>query len=62
MRHKTFMSLASLIFLLVAAMHLYRAFKGFPMVYGNFRIPVIASWVGGFLALYLAYQGFKHRR
>ena len=43
---KTFVVVVSaLLFLLIAAMHAYRAYAGIPVEVGHHVIPVMASWV-----------------
>lgn len=62
MRHKTYMQLVTLIFLVVGLVHLYRAVNNLPLVVGTTHIPVIASWIAGVLALFLSHQGYKHMK
>ncbi len=55
------MSITSVVFLVVGVAHLWRALNGLSLTIGNTSIPVAASWVGGIVALYLAYSGYKTR-
>lgn len=55
------MSITSLIFLVVGVVHLWRAINQLPLNVGATSIPVVASWIAGLVALYLAYSGYKTR-
>ena len=55
------MSVAGMVFLLVAIMHLLRALNGWEINIDAFSAPMWASWVGFVVAGYLAYQGLKKR-
>ncbi|MEK7176119.1 MAG: hypothetical protein AAB695_01960 [Patescibacteria group bacterium] len=61
MSQKTFNSIAGLVFLLVAVMHLLRIANGWAVTMGSFDVPMWASWIGVIVAGYLAYHGLKKR-
>ncbi len=42
---KPFTTIGALVFLLVAAAHIYRAYAGLPVSVGDHDIPVMASWI-----------------
>jgi len=50
---KPFTTIAALIFLLVAAAHVYRAYAGLPVVVDGHDIPVMASWIAAAVAALL---------
>ncbi len=53
------MSVTMFIFLVVGVVHLWRAINNLPLTIGDTSIPVVASWIAGVVALYLAYSGYK---
>lgn len=59
MNKKTYLSVTSVIFLIVALVHGWRALTGSDLMLGDMAIPVWASWVGLLVAGFLAYSGFK---
>jgi hypothetical protein len=59
LKHSDYMNVSMLVFLVVGVVHLYRAFNKIPLTFGDTEIPVVASWVGGVVALYLAYSAHK---
>ncbi|HTL39654.1 MAG TPA: hypothetical protein VL306_02485 [Methylomirabilota bacterium] len=61
MKTKSYLSVATLIFSVVAIAHFLRAIQASPLTIGSFSVPVWASWVGALVAAYLAYQGWKLR-
>ncbi len=61
LKHSNYMSITSLIFLVVGVVHLWRAINQIPVNFGDTVIPVGVSWVGAAVALYLAYSGYKTR-
>ena len=61
MKHKDYLAATMFIFLIVAIVHLMRAFSGTSLMLGETAIPVWASWVAGALALYLSYSAYKLR-
>lgn len=61
MSAKAYATLAAVIFMIVAAFQLYRAYSGIPVNVAGTEIPAMASWVvGGVLAL-LSLLGFTAR-
>ena len=56
MERKTFCMLAGIIFTLVALFHLVRIFMEWPVMIGDWSVPIWVSWlaliVGGGLALF----------
>lgn len=59
MTSKTFSLVASIIFLVVAVLHLARAIWSVPVTFGNASIPVWGSWIAFLVAAYLSWQGFR---
>ncbi len=59
MNQKTFCLVASVIFTLVALLHLLRIFMGWPIVIGSWSIPVWLSWIGLVVAGGLSYFGLR---
>ncbi len=59
LKHKDYMSVSMLIFLVIGVVHLWRAFNHMPVTFGDTSIPVGVSWVAGIVALYLAYSAYK---
>lgn len=42
---KTFVViLSALVFLVIAAVHVYRVYAGIPILVGSFAVPMVASW------------------
>jgi len=62
MSHKSFMSVASLIFAIVAVMHILRLINGWEIMIGDFMVPTWASVVAAIAAGYLAVQGHRYRK
>jgi hypothetical protein len=48
---KPFTTIGAIIFLIVAAAHAYRLYAGFPVTVGAHDVPMMASWIGGVIAL-----------
>jgi len=46
MNRKTFSMLAGAIFILGALFHLIRIFEGWPIIIGDWSVPISLSWVG----------------
>ena len=45
LRVKTFVViLSALVFLVIAALHVYRIYAGIPVLVGSFAVPMAASW------------------
>lgn len=40
-----FVVVSALLFLVLAAAHAYRAYKGIPVMIDTFAVPVLASWI-----------------
>ncbi|MBI2612443.1 hypothetical protein HYW59_01350 [Candidatus Kaiserbacteria bacterium] len=59
MPHKTYMTVSTAIFALVALLHLARVLFGWGMAIYTWEIPFWASWVALLAAGYLAYSGYK---
>ncbi len=59
---KTALRVSGLIFLLVAVLHLLRAFFCIAIYVGQTLIPVYASWIGGAVCLVLAAWMFAASR
>ena len=59
MDHKTFSVTAGVIFALVALVHLLRIYMGWPVVIGNWEVPMWLSWVGLIVAGGLSYFGLR---
>jgi len=59
MNHKTYFKVTSLIFLIIAVLHLLRAVYGWEAVINGYTIPVWASWVAVLVAGFLAFRGYQ---
>jgi hypothetical protein len=59
MNQKSFNYWVTVLFLVVGALHLLRAFMGGELTIDGATIPVWISWVLGLLALYLALTAVK---
>ena len=59
MKRKTFSVLAGTIFTLVALFHLIRILEDWPIIIGDWSIPISLSWVGLVIAGVLAVLGFR---
>ncbi|OGC80599.1 hypothetical protein A2943_00975 [Candidatus Adlerbacteria bacterium RIFCSPLOWO2_01_FULL_51_16] len=57
-----FVQVATVVFIIVGLVHLYRAFNGLPVDLMGWMVPVGVSWVVGVAALFLAYSGYRHWR
>ena len=62
MDKKTFTLLAGVIFAIVALLHLLRIYMGWPVVIGNWTVPMWVSWIGFVVAAGLSYFAFAMRR
>ena len=60
MDQKTFTLLAGVIFAIVAFIHLLRIYMGWPVVIGDWTVPMWVSWVALVVAGGLSYFGFRH--
>lgn len=61
MNHKTYMSVSTAVFGLVAVLHLARVLFGWDMTIGEWMVPVWLSWVAIVAAGFLAYTGYKQQ-
>jgi len=60
MNNKSYFKFSSLLFLIIAIVHLARLIYGWEVVLGETMIPVWASWVAVIVGAYMAWQGYKH--
>lgn len=58
MRERSYITIAGVVFSLVAIMHLWRVFTGADLMIGEWDAPVWMSWFGVSIATYLAYMSF----
>jgi hypothetical protein len=56
---KSFLSIVGVLFGLGAVVHLLRLVMGWPIVLGDWAVPVWVSWLGLLLAGFLAYEAFR---
>lgn len=59
MNKQTFIKVATVVFGIVGAVHLYRALNDYPLLFNTWVVPVSLSWFAGLLALLLAYSGWR---
>ena len=59
MDQKQFSLVAGAIFAVVAAVHLLRVYMGWPVVIGNWDVPMWLSWIGLIVAGGLSYFGLR---
>ena len=62
MTQRIYLRTAGTIFGLVALLHVSRLLFGWEVVIGSYTFPVWPSWIGPFIAGYLAYEGFRLSR
>jgi hypothetical protein len=62
MGQRTFNAVASVIFVLVALLHLLRIYMGWPIVIGSWTVPMWVSWAGFVVAGSLSYFGLSLAR
>ena len=62
MDRRTFFTVAGSIFTLVALAHLLRIYMGWPIVIGNWAVPMWLSWIGFIVAGSLSYLGLHLAR
>jgi hypothetical protein len=62
MNKTNFVRVATVVFLVVAVVHFYRALNNLPLIIGEYMVPVEYSVVGALLALFLCYSGYRHWR
>jgi hypothetical protein len=58
MSQKTFSFTAGVVFLLVAILHVLRIALGWHVIVNVWTIPMWVSWIGVFIAGFLAFTGF----
>ena len=59
MDQKTFTVIASVIFGIVALLHVLRIFLGWPAIIGGWTVPMWLSWIGLVVAGVLSYFGIN---
>jgi phosphoglycerol transferase MdoB-like AlkP superfamily enzyme len=59
MTQKTFLLIASMIFLLIALAHLSRLVFKWSVLLGGWAVPFWVNWVALLVFAYLAYEGFR---
>jgi hypothetical protein len=59
MDQRTFNVVASVIFMLVALLHLLRIYMGWPVVIGSWTVPMWVSWIALVVAGSLSYFGLS---
>lgn len=59
MKQKNFISLASLIFLAIAFLHLGRIIYDWEAIIGGWEVPRALSWAALIVAGYLSFSGFQ---
>ena len=59
MDQRTFNLVAGIIFALVALLHLLRIYAGWPIVIGNWAVPLWFSWIGLVVPGALSYSGLR---
>ncbi len=59
---RTYFSVTAIIFLIIAVLHLTRAFTGWEASIGGWTVPQWVSWVALLVSGFLAYSGFNLRK
>ena len=59
MTRKLYLRIAGAVFGVVAILHVLRLLLGWQAVIGGYTFPMWFSWVGSFVAGFLAYEGFR---
>lgn len=59
MKQKTYLTLTPLVFLVIAAVHLIRVWKGWDVTVGDNDIQLWVSWAAVVVAGYLSYSGYQ---
>lgn len=62
---RTLLTVAGVLFLVVALVHFMRVTFGWGLILGGFAVPLWLSWIGFAITLYLSYSCFhfvRHRR
>lgn len=60
--HKPFTTIAAILFLVAAGVHVYRLVAGFPIVIGSHSIPMAVSWLLTPVAALLGVMLLRERR
>ena len=58
MTKNNFVSVGSVIFLIIGVLHVLRLLYGWQAQIGDFVVPMWVSWAAVIIAFYLAYQGY----
>ncbi|MES2223490.1 MAG: hypothetical protein V4469_00995 [Patescibacteria group bacterium] len=61
MTKTTYLTIVSIIFFIVGVVHIIRIINGAAINIEGFEVPMIASWIGAIVALFLSYQGTQLR-
>jgi hypothetical protein len=56
---RLYLRISGTVFGMVAILHLLRLLLGWQVVIGGYGFPMWFSWIGAFLAGFLAYEGFR---
>jgi hypothetical protein len=59
MDKKTYVAVTTMVFLIVALLHLARLFAGWDAVIGGWEVPLWVSWLALLVSGFLAWSGFK---
>lgn len=59
MTKSNFVSVVSVIFLIIGVVHALRVFGGWVVEVGSVTVPMWISWVAVVVAFYLSFQGFR---
>lgn len=62
MNIKTLLSVVSVIFAVIAVLHLARIVYGWPSIIGSFEVPMWLSWIAVAAAGYLSYEACRISR
>lgn len=57
MTKTTYISVVSILFLIVGVVHIMRIINGWDVNIGGYDVPLFASWIGAIVTLYLSFQG-----
>jgi len=59
MSNKTYLRTISLVFLIIAVLHLFRVIDGWEAVINGYTLPMWISWVAILLAGFFAFRGYR---
>jgi hypothetical protein len=62
MKKNNFVWLASLIFLMIGVVHIFRLLIGWQVSIAGFMVPMWIYWVEAFASLCLAFLGFRMKK